>query len=195
MPATDPAWDLSPQEIQQLESEKPVIQAESVANSHIKEIHAYIWVKAPPQYIFNTITDYKKLPEFMPHLDAIKILQHDAAGAQVNYYLGLPFGVEKRYRLQLTYAQDPVLEMAWQSIPWQGLEEDETIKDSKGYWRLNPIEHQQQTLIVYYTKTDPGHVPFGLGWIVKYLTEKTVVDLLTVVKDRAEQAWQNTVSQ
>jgi hypothetical protein len=80
--------------------------------------------------------------------------------------------------------------MHWHKVEWQGLDPDETIQDSTGYWFFKHAD-KQTTLLHYYTKTDPGHVPFGLGWIVDYLTEKTVVDLLKNTKARAEQEWHN----
>ncbi|MDX8381971.1 MAG: hypothetical protein R8M14_07660 [Ghiorsea sp.] len=78
--------------------------------------------------------------------------------------------------------------MCWHKVDWPGLDSEETIKDTSGYWSFQ-AKGKNQTLLHYYTKTDPGHVPFGLGWIVAYLTKETVVDLLTNTKERAEKAW------
>ncbi|MDQ7001370.1 MAG: SRPBCC family protein, partial [Ghiorsea sp.] len=133
------------------------------------------------------ITDYEHLPEFMPNLEKVEVLSHDKDGAQVNYYLALPFGVKKRYRLQLVYdTTPPDFRMAWHSIPWQGVPEGEVVKKTVGYWQLTATA-SNETLLHYYTKTDPGHVPFGLSWLVDYLTTETVTELLNNTKQRLEK--------
>jgi len=164
-----------------------VVHAGSVKGSHAKEIHAFLRIHAPAERIFSLITDYKHLPSFMPNLERTEVLSQDDVGAVVNYYLDLPFGVHKQYRLKLDYDKQPNnLRMAWHKLDWQGLASEHTIADTTGYWDLQVID-KQTTQLHYYTKTDPGHVPFGLGWLVDYLTEETVVELLDSTKEEAEK--------
>ncbi len=179
-------WGLSAQDQAQLEKGKLVLHAASVGKGYVKEINAFLSIKVKPSQVFAVITDYEHLPEFMPNLARTEVLSKDKNGAQVNYYLDLPFGVQKRYRLALDYIiTPPDWRMAWHSIPWQGVPAEETVKSTVGYWQLTAIGNQE-TLLHYYTKTDPGHVPFGLGWIVDYLTKETVVKVLQNTKKRAE---------
>lgn len=181
------SWELSPREQQQVERGELVIHAESIGDGHIKEVQGLLKIKASPMHVFTLITDYEHLPEFMPNLDKVEVLTRDKNGAQVDYYLDLPFGVKKRYRLQLNYdTTSPDLRMAWHSIPWQGVPEGETVKNTVGYWQLTAIKNNE-TLLHYYTKTDPGHVPLGLGWLIDYLTKKTVAKLLQNTKKRVEK--------
>ena len=122
----------------------------------------------------------------MPNLKKIDVLSRDEAGAVANYYLDLPFGVQKQYRLQLDYdTTPPDYQVTWKSLPWQGLEPEETVKSTVGYWEMK-ARGKQNTLLHYYTKTDPGHVPFGLGWVADYLTKTSVVEMLHSVKEKAE---------
>lgn len=184
----DASWGLSQAEIANIEQGKMVVHKQS--QGYQKEIHAFLLIQTPPRTLLDVITDFPSLPEFMPHLEAIKVLHQDKQGALVDYMLALPFGVHKRYRLQLTYdTTPPDLVMAWHKVVWEGVSPDETIQDSTGFWYFKKAD-KASTVLHYYTKTDPGHVPFGLGWIVDYLTEKTVVDLLTQTQQRAETRWQ-----
>ncbi len=184
----DVPWRLSQADIVKLEQGKMVVHKQS--QGYQKEIHAFLRIYAPPKILLDVVTDYPNLPRFMPHLESVEVLRQDAKGALVNYMLSLPFGVHKRYRLQLTYdTTPPDLGMTWRKVAWEGVAADETIKDTTGFWYFKSAEGAV-TILHYYTKTDPGHVPFGLGWIVDYLTEKTVVDLLTRTRQRAEVLWQ-----
>jgi len=185
----DQSWQLSSDEIKRLQSGKITVYDTSENEGYIKELRAFLIVESNPENLLATISDYEKLPEFMPNLEHVDVLEQDENGALVNYVLALPFGVQKRYRLRLNYDKTtPNFSMSWHSEPWQGLKPEETIKYTTGSWIFKPID-KNTTLVVYYTKTDPGHVPFGLGWIVNYLTEKTVLELLKNTRKRAEIFW------
>lgn len=178
---------LTEKEQANVESGGLVIHATSVQASYAKEIHAFLQIQAPAAQIFTLITDYQHLPSFMPNLERIEVLSQDDAGAVVNYYLDLPFGVHKQYRLKLDYDKQPNhLRMRWHKLDWQGLASEHTIAETRGYWHLETVD-EHTTRLHYYTQTDPGHVPFGLGWLVDYLTEETVVDLLKNTKKEAEK--------
>ena len=167
-----------------------VVHTSSVGDGYVKEAHAFLLIKAPANLILDVITDYKHLPEFMPNLERTEVLFQNEKGARVNYVLNLPFGVSKRYRLQLTHDYTPPeLKLSWHNVVWEGLEPDETLKNTSGYWSLQQVP-PNKTLLHYYTKTDPGHVPFGLGWVVDYLTHETIVEMLENTKDRSELKWQ-----
>lgn len=184
--AVDKAWQLSGEERVAFEMGEMVVRTVAVGDGHIKQVEAFLIIKASPKKVFDLITNYSLLPDFMPNLENIDVLESDAYGAVVNYYLSLPFGVEKKYRLQLDYdTTPPDFRMTWKSLPWQGLEPEETVKNTVGYWSLKAIGNDE-TRLHYYTKTDPGYVPFGLGWVVDYLTKESVVDLLESTKERAE---------
>ncbi len=183
--ATD--MTLSEKEAKQLDSGQLIIHAASEKDSYVKEIHAFLLIQAPAEKIFALITDYAHLPAFMPNLARTEVLHQDNAGAVVNYYLDLPFGVRKQYRLQLDYDKQPKSwHMTWHQLDWQGLDPEYSIADTMGYWHLQVMD-KQTTKLHYYTKTDPGHVPFGLGWLVDYLTKETVVELLENTKAKAEE--------
>jgi len=178
---------LSEKEVKQLDSGQLLIHVVSTKDSHAKEIHAFLLIQAPAEKVFALITDYANLPLFMPNLARTEVLHQDDTGAVVNYYLDLPFAVQKQYRLKLDYDKQPnSWRMAWHQLDWQGLDPEHSIADTTGYWHLQVMD-KQTTKLHYYTKTDPGHVPFGLGWLVDYLTKETVVTLLKNTKAKAEE--------
>ena len=178
---------LTEKEQSKVEAGALVVHAEPVKGSYAKEIHAFLRIQAPAKKVFSLITNYELLSSFMPYLERIEVLNQDDTGAVANYYLDLPFGVHKQYRLKLDYDKQPdSWRMTWHKLDWQGLVPEHTIVDTTGYWHLQVLD-EQTTQLHYYTKTDPGHVPFGLGWLVDYLTEETVIELLERTKEEAEK--------
>jgi len=187
-----PDLQLTDKALQSIQAGKVFMDATPTGKEHVERIHAALLVDAPASLLFNIITDYDHLHEFMPHLERTEVLESSETGAVVNYFLSLPFGVAKRYRLRLFYeTQEAYLKMSWQLAEWDGLEPDQTINATEGYWLLKPMKKQDKTMVYYYTKTDPGEVPFGLGWIVDYLSDTTIVQLLKKTRQRSEKKWKN----
>ena len=184
-------WALTKPERKLEDAGNLLVHTATVGDGYIKVVKAYLKIKAPAADVFTLITDYEHLPQFMPNLERIEVLSHDEDGAKVNYYLGLPFNVKKRYRLQINYDTTlPEMRMSWQSIPWGGVPPEESVKDTQGFWSLTATK-DNETLLYYYTLTDPGHVAFGLGWVVEYTTERVVVQLLENTKNEAENQVKN----
>ena len=185
-------WNLqqfTAQEHKHFQAGKVVSRTLSAAGN-VKDVHAIARVQAPAQLIFSIITDYASLPEFMPNLARTDVLESSKDGALVNYYLGLPFGHKKQYRLKLNYESTPHdYRMTWVSVPWPEVADEDAIVSSVGFWHLSYGQEDGVTTVHYSTKTDPGDVPFGLGWLVDYLTKQTVVEMLENTKKRAEQQW------
>jgi len=184
-------WTLTKPERKLVDAGNLLVQTATVGDEYIKVAKAYLKIKAPAADVFTLITDYERLPQFMPNLERIDVLSRDENGAKVNYYLSLPFNVKKRYRLQLNYDTTLAeMRMSWQSIPWAGVPPEESVKDTQGFWSLTATK-DNETLLYYYTLTDPGYVAFGLGWVVEYMTERVVVQLLENTKNEAENQAKN----
>jgi len=188
-----PDFQLTDKVVQQIYSGKVFVDAVPTGKTHVKRVHTALLVDAPASLIFNVITDYDHLHEFMPYLERTEVLESSETGAVVNYFLDLPFGVNKRYRLRLIYeAQEAYLKISWVLVEWGDvLAADQTIKATEGYWILEPAQEQDKTMVYYYTQTDPGEVPFGLGWIVDYLSDSTIIQLLKNTRQRSEKQWQD----
>ena len=135
-------------------------------------------MEATPDVILAVLTDYLKYPEFMPNVSRVEIVEQQNRESILNYTLSLPLGKRKRYRLKINRPEHAghlsILE--WQLVPWPGLKPSETIKDTKGYWHVKEYT-KTSSLVRYHVYTDPGPIPFGMGWIVDTLSKKSVPDL------------------
>ncbi|MCI5125930.1 MAG: hypothetical protein D3925_16025, partial [Candidatus Electrothrix sp. AR5] len=45
----------------------------------------------------------------------------------------------------------------------------------------------KHSLVLYHVYTDPGKIPFGLGWIVDFLGKDSVPEVLVQTKELAER--------
>lgn len=145
-------------------------------------------VNASRAKVVEVLKDYKKYPEFMPNVSGIEIVEQVGNEAVLNYTLTLPLGKIKKYRLRIAGREltDKITLLEWHLEKWPGLKTAETISDTTGYWRVEE-KGENISLVLYHVYTDPGPVPFGLGWIVDVLSKKSVPDVLLQTKRRAEK--------
>lgn len=143
-------------------------------------------IKASGETLGTILTDFENYPTFMPNVREIEILSRNESGVIMNYLLELPLGREKRYRLRISGPRqnESSLLLRWSLVPWPELKPEETIKDTTGYW-LVQNKAKGQSLVLYHVSTDPGDIPFGLGWIVDILTKQSVPGAISALRDRA----------
>ncbi|HEU4777193.1 MAG TPA: hypothetical protein VFS95_10230 [Telluria sp.] len=144
-------------------------------------------INAPMPQVCALLQNYGAYPGFMPNTESAKVTQ--AGGhALVDITLKLPMGKIKKYRLRMepkVGADSCVL--AWKLVPWPGLKPEETIVDTIGQWQLSPGAASGKTVVRYNVYTDPGPIPFGLGWIVDSLSKDSIPQTLDAVRKRAVQ--------
>ena len=183
-------WGMDAEDEQRLARERVVLHQKTKDGQQVQHIDAFLLIHAPLNPIFALISDFKQLPDYAPHVERIAILDQSEQHALVDYTLKLPLGIQKRYRLNLNFEHNNTNKrMTWHSDAWQPPEPNERIGATSGYWWLQPTADPNITLLAYQTMTDPGDVPFGLGWVVDYLTHSSIEALLTQTKIRAETQW------
>jgi ribosome-associated toxin RatA of RatAB toxin-antitoxin module len=145
-------------------------------------------IKASRNNVLKVLKDYEKYPEFMPNVSRVEIVEQNGSAAVLNYTLSLPLGKIKKYRLKISEnaPENQVSILEWQIQPWPELKRAETITDTTGYWRIEE-KGENQSLVLYHVYTDPGPIPFGLGWIVDVLSKDSVPKALLQTKKRTEK--------
>jgi hypothetical protein len=143
-------------------------------------------INAPLSDVCSVLQDYGSYPAFMPNTESAKVSQSGPTHTLLDVTLKLPMGKIKKYRLRMepkVSADSCVL--GWKLVPWPGLKQEETIADTTGYWQLNPGPVPGKTIVRYQVYTDPGPIPFGLGWIVDSLSKDSIPQTLDAVRKRA----------
>ncbi|MDH3348727.1 MAG: hypothetical protein OEM02_11605 [Desulfobulbaceae bacterium] len=143
-------------------------------------------IGASREMINSILSDFTGYPNFMPNVKTVEVVSRTEGQTVMNYALGLPLGKEKRYRLKITDLQTngAVSVLYWSMVEWPGLKPEETIKDTTGYWLVQE-DLPKQSLVLYHVSTDPGEVPFGLGWIVDILSKQSVPQAVSSLRERA----------
>ena len=149
-------------------------------------------IKASRKNIVRVLTDYKKYPQFMPNVSRIEVVEQRGNEVFLNYTLTLPLGKIKKYRLRISESEfaDNISSIEWQMQKWPGLKTEETISDTTGYWHIKE-RSDNISLVLYHVYTDPGPIPFGMGWIVEILSKKSIPEVLLQTKRRAEKLYGN----
>jgi hypothetical protein len=146
------------------------------------------FINASKKTIVQVLTAYEQYPECMPNVSRIDVVEQCSDGVVLNYTLSLPLGKIKKYRLKLSTANkdEKTSRLEWQLQEWPGLDSSETIEDTTGYWLVEE-QTPRRSRVLYHVYTDPGPIPFGLGWIVDELSKNSVPEALLRTRARAEK--------
>ena len=185
---TKSAINLNTEEQQTVQAHEVLVRERPTNGKPGKAFEAVGIIEAKREVIRDIVMDYPSYPEFMPNVSRIEILQQEESTAVLNYTLALPLGKIKKYRVKLEASEpdDHTLLIQWQLQQWPGLHPKETIRDTTGFWRIEELD-AKRSLVLYHVYTDPGKVPFGLGWIVDLLSKDSVPEVLLQTKERAEK--------
>lgn len=167
-----------------------IVREIDAGNKNGRTFEALGVINAPQAQVLQALTDYGKYPEFMPNVSHIEILKQNRNEAVLNYTLTLPLGKIKKYRLRIyiTKPDRQTSKIQWQYLIWPGLKMEESIIDTSGYWFIEELS-KSSSLVLYHVYTDPGPIPFGLGWIVDVLSKNSVPEALLQTKLRTEQIY------
>ncbi len=155
-----------------------------------KMFTALTMMDASVDEIYRLISNFKEYPHFMPDMERIVMLEDHPNSAKVTFILGLPLGISKKYRIQAEFKNNhgKTAYLKWKKFPWKGLKSSETIRDTEGYWYLSPHPlDKEKTLVKYRVYSDPGDVPFGFGWLVDYMTKKSLPAVFKNTKEKLKK--------
>lgn len=178
--AADPidARKLSETAVTLVETTKP--------GSALKSFVAGTIINAPFDKLCALIQDYPDYPNFMPNTASTKVAMSKPGHTIIDVTLTLPMGKIKKYRLRMEPVVTPdSCTVAWSQLPWKGLKPEETIADTRGYWEFTPAPATGKSIVKYVVATDPGPVPFGLGWIVDSLSKDSIPLTLEGLRKKA----------
>jgi hypothetical protein len=140
-------------------------------------------INAPLETLCAAVQDYASYPSFMPNTESTTVAMTNASQAVIDVTLKLPMGKIKKYRLRMEANVTPeACKLSWKQLPWRGLKAEETIADTYGYWLLTPAG--SKTAVRYVVYTDPGPIPFGLGWIVDSLSKDSIPQTLEALRKK-----------
>jgi hypothetical protein len=135
--------------------------------------------------VLDVLMDFENQSSYMPNVKKVETVESNGNSAVLNYTLGFPLGITRRYRLLMTYHEEEGRALLrWRKLDWPELKPNETIADTKGYWLLKEFPEEGGILALYHVYTDPHPIPVGLGWIARLLTKEGLPDVVSKTRAR-----------
>ena len=134
-----------------------------------------IVINAPPDKVFDVITDYEKYGQFLSEVKSVTTSNRQGNQVTLNYVVDLIKTV--RYCIRVT--EERPKKMSWTFI------EGEVMKDNKGSWVLEP-EGEGKTRATYSVEVAVG--PLVPKAILNGQVDSSLPKMLEAFKRRAEAA-------
>jgi len=154
-----------------------------------QEYDAIGLIEGTVEQVSSLLADFKSYPKFMPNVSEITVRSSTGEAAIVDYKLGLPLGIVKRYRLKFrSKHQDNRYQLFWKKLPWPELKPKQTVVDTWGQWIVEDFPGKDNHVLAYYrVYTDPGKIPFGTGWIADALTKQSMPKMFKQIQKRGKE--------
>lgn len=132
--------------------------------SGMHEILAVSTIAASPARLREVLSDYARYPEFMPYVQASKVLKRDGMTAWVFQQLSFPFPISDRYYTIRVSSEPGVASGTGVRITWTLARDAESSNRgegvpmlvNEGFWDLRPLDGGASTRVTYFIHTNPG---------------------------------------
>ena len=139
-----------------------VVLVEEYPDGRLKLVTGGTLVKAPPQKVWDLISDYETYSDWMPQTTEVTVSNRTEKRADAHFVLDFQFSViSKTVEYTTRHTFEPP-----HAIRWTLVEGD--FNTSVGAWHLVPAKGGTSTLVFYSTFTDLT----SMGWIVRALLEE-----------------------
>ncbi len=160
--------------------------------------HACTRFQAEPDEILTVLLDYDDFADLSPVVDEVEIIERGDDTAVLGYRLKNVAGRVPQYRVRMSLVENSVTKrINWEKVEWDAPEQ--TIVSTDGYWKVEPYPGPEGgSLVTYHVYSDPGPLPFGIRWIVNWMSGRNVAPTLEsvrarVLEDRAQVARQMSI--
>ncbi|MHC4435444.1 MAG: SRPBCC family protein [Planctomycetota bacterium] len=168
---------------------KTIVHKVGDFEGNAQEFDAIGLIEGTLEQVSGVVADFKNYPKFMPNVSQITVRSSTGEVAVVDYKLGLPLGIVKRYRLQFRAKKESTIyQLSWKKLPWPELKPKETVLDTYGQWIVEDFPGKEDHVLAYYrVYTDPGKIPFGAGWIADALTKQSMPKMFKKIQSRVRE--------
>ena len=169
-------FELTPGELEQLNRGETVIRASLDAGQRSGTVRAALLIDAPPDVVFQAMTECADALKFVPHLRACRSIPQpdDPAIRLVEHEVDFGWYAP---RLKYVFRADVV---ANESIAFHQVSGD--FKAHEGIWEFEPAG--EQTLLRYRVRIDPpGYIP---NWLARSTFRRDLPRMLANLKQHCE---------
>lgn len=153
--------------------------------SDVKEVRAVGEVDAPPERVYQVITDFEHYAEFMPYLEDSKVIKRSDDEVVTWAIMNAPMVSRRDWIVRVKLDPKNKLGTTW-TLATEGPPPSDRavrLKVNDGSWTLEPLDGGKRTRCTYYLYTDPGgSIP---TWIANKANTMALPDLFEAVRKRA----------
>jgi ribosome-associated toxin RatA of RatAB toxin-antitoxin module len=143
---------------------------------HKTYVVAKVLVKAKPDHVWQILTDFNAAPNVFPTLKKCQVLSEKGLTKLIHYQVK-PTGTLTSFSYDLEIREHGHSKMEWQRV-------DGDFKELNGYWKLEPVECGQSTLVTYASYVNGGlFMPQAL---IRRQSHIDVPPMLAALKTHAE---------
>jgi ribosome-associated toxin RatA of RatAB toxin-antitoxin module len=152
------------------------IHLEPVEGSRIKKGIVQGSIAAPPERVWEVITDYEHYREFMPRTEKAEVRSRTEQKVTYYSYLGMPWPIEDvAYVCEAMLAADH-RGIDFRMVPGSG----QGVKQFNGSWKLEPTGEKTVVTYTLFFEPERGYAP----WLFDLGTKHSLARVIESVRKR-----------
>ena len=185
---------LSPKKRAKLESGEVVSWTRMIKGRPVPQGNAMALVDADIKTVWSLLEDCSQYSKTMDRVKHSKLTRKWKAGGKEHFLceveIGLPFPLSNlTVRSESVHTVKPgtYYERAWKLDPSKGPDDNDDLKYSEGFWKLEPYDHggRIKTLVRYRTHSEPNSsVP---TWVLKKAQRSALPNVVANLRTHAEK--------
>lgn len=150
----------------------------------VREVRATGEIDAPPDRVYDVITDFERYAQFMPYLEDSKVVRRTQDEVVTWAIMNAPMVSRRDWVVRVTLDPAHKSGTRW-TVAAEGPPPSDRavrIKVNDGSWKLEPLDGGKRTRATYYLFTDPGgSIP---GWIANRANTMALPEMFEAVRGR-----------
>jgi ribosome-associated toxin RatA of RatAB toxin-antitoxin module len=152
--------------------------------SDVREVRAVGEIDAPPEKVYDVITDFEHYAEFMPYLEDGKVISRTQDEVVTWAIMNAPMVSRRDWVVRVKLDPAKKAGTTW-TVATEGpppTDKAVRLKINDGSWKLEALDGGKRTRATYYLYTDPGgSIP---TWIANKANTMALPDLFEAIRKR-----------
>ena len=163
------------------------VWAREKPGSDVREVKAIGEIDAPPERVYDVITDFEHYADFMPYVEDAKVVRRTDELCVSWAVMNAPLVSRRDWVVAVKLDPTTKAGTSWTVSSEGPAPSDRAVRlrVNDGSWKLEPLDGGKRTRATYYLYTDPGgSIP---TWIANKANSMALPDLFEAIRKRAAQ--------
>ena len=153
--------------------------------SDVREVRAVGEIDAPPEKVYEVLTDFEHYAEFMPYLEESKVIRRTEDEVVTWAIMNAPMVSRRDWVVAVKLDPKNMMGTTW-TLSQEGPPASDRavrLKVNEGSWKLEVLDGGRRTRATYYLYTDPGGaIP---TFIINKANTMALPDLFQAIRKRS----------